>query len=50
MISPRSVEIQPSEETSTKLGMKVTAAGTMRVSTVSPRTSRLSRWSIRASP
>ncbi len=30
-ISPRSLEIQPSDDTSTKLGTKVTAAGTSRV-------------------
>lgn len=31
MIRPRRVEIQPSVDTRTKLGTKVTAAGTIRV-------------------
>ena len=34
MMRPRNVEIQPSVETSTKLGTKVTAAGMSRVAVI----------------
>ncbi len=49
-MSPRSVEIQPRLDTMTKLGTKVTAAGTIKVTTVSPRITVAARLAIRASP